>query len=1464
MPPKEDRNAKNSIQGYVNACRRKISKADEFMKEFEDGDVMSNDEDGEANGMIKSLKEQFERLELDWQNNLQNTCEVTDFVSLQEFVGRTEEEINKCIKDIRAFVRKHKANTANAVSAATTPTNNSTPRFDTSLKPNQNLLASCNLEEFNMWVDQFTAYFNFNEKVFRTQGPEVRRQFLNNCIDVKLQNALRTDDTITQATAVLGEDGFLAKLKDIFLKDFPIFVRRYQFNQCKQGSRQPFTEWWVLKKSKASECDLDKITKDEVMMLELISGVNDPKLREEFLKTKDPTLEKLVGIAEQWQTASNVGKNFSSTSNCYKTSDYKANKNNQWQKDRGNSQARSNNSHDHQSRSKCRKCGFSKCKGGNECYAKNQTCFNCDRQGHLQSMCNKERNGNRQRSQTPGPNHGKGETKTHFVRIYHTKPNDDCEPTPLAWVNIVTKSGKTFKCGIIPDSGSFQSIISKNLVNKYGMSIDKGRKKKILAADGQFMDCGGSVDFEIEYEGERTEVQSLVSSDLKDDILVGWRTLQRLGILHENFPHVIKSTQCNFAQCSCIKCHATKCEQNPKLRIEEVINEYSEVFEVDGPLKTMKGGQMEIHLKDDVPIKPTHIYNARKCPYAFENQAKEELDKNEMLGIIEKVEDVSDWCSPMQFVRKPNGGCRSVVDLTGLNQYVKRPTHPFPVAKDIVSTIPSDVACFAVFDCKHGYWQLELDDKSKPLTTFLTEFGRYRYKRAPMGLSASGDEFCLRTDKALVGIPGVKKLVDDVLIYGKDDDELIERVRQVFEKCKEWSITLSKTKYQFGSTVKFAGFILGKDGVKPDPEKIAAIKDFPPPKDITNLRSWIGLVNQFSSYAPDLKHAMLPLQGLSSTKNAFHWTIEHDNSMEQIKKILTDENGPVLKHFDPKLPVALLTDASRKGLGYILIQRDDCDHPRLITCGSRFLSLAEKNYAVVELECLAIQWAITKCRLYLAGIEFIVRTDHKPLLGILNGKNLDAVNNTRIQRMMSKLLGYSFRVEWVAGKKHEIADALSRAPVFSPEEQDNFDVLVQFLKIEDMDPALKDLLNQAENDQDYQSIVQALNDGKNVNNLPMDHPALFFKNQWSAMSFETDHGLLLYHGRIIPPKTSRKKILEALHIQHTGITKTLRNAKQLYFWPFLKNDVVQMVNSCEKCMSLLPSHAKEPLIQTVAKRPFEALSVDLGYQAGKNYLICADRYSGWPMIKPLTKLDTSTVIGILEDYFVDVGKPLRIRSDDGPQFRSEFTNWCESRNIIHEKSSAYHPESNGHAEVTVREMKHLLAKTENWRKFRSALLEWRNTPRYDGLSPAQWVFGRRQRSENVALPSAYDRIPNEVMSGHEARRGRMMEEIKKYFDTGKRTMFPLADGAHVVVQDPKSKRWTRHGIVLERRNNGRSYFIEMNGKRFLRNRRFLRPCLNQRDSEETDVSPSETFDFKPILRRSERLNTKGKKVNFKL
>ena len=194
----------------------------------------------------------------------------------------------------------------------------------------------------------------------------------------------------------------------------------------------------------------------------------------------------------------------------------------------------------------------------------------------------------------------------------------------------------------------------------------------------------------------------------------------------------------------------------------------------------------------------------------------------------------------MSFVPKPKGGVRSVVDLVQLNKFVNRPTHPFPASKDIVSRIPTGSKCFAVFDCTHGYWQIPLEEESRSYTCFMTEWGRYRYKHAPMGLVSSGDEFCARTDRALAGITGVYKLVDDILIYGESHEELLYRIKLVFQRCSEWGITLSKKKYQYGSVVQFAGYIVSEEGTKQNPELVVAIAKFPSPKDVTNLRSLMG------------------------------------------------------------------------------------------------------------------------------------------------------------------------------------------------------------------------------------------------------------------------------------------------------------------------------------------------------------------------------------------------------------------------------------------------------------------------------------------------------------------------------------------------------------------------------------------------------------------------------------------------
>ena len=1454
-------NPKQVYGGLKGNVRKKLNDATEYVGLSTE---YSGQEDEEIEEMISGIKDSMKQWETKFFNELTDVLGQADVQTYTADIETHGKDAKKAIKDLRNHLKGLKE--GNMVQVVQNPPQDvrTAPvqdKISETLRPGK-LLRSCNLEEFYDWKEKFEAWFKDNEKTLERKGLKFSRQLLHTVLDSRLVDDLRTDEGVKDDTIITGQGGCLEKIKDIFLKENPLHIRRYNFLKCTQDQGQPFDDWWVVKKKMAKNCELDKVNFEDMMLLGIMTGICDPKLKEAFLRVENPTYQALAKIAENWQSAEKQMKSLSSPDvEINKLSNYRSGRERSWSRDREESKDRgwSPTDRDRSRRSGHRACGDSyKCRGprSNTCPAKDHTCKICNKIGHLEAVCYQKR------SQTPRRGGGgqPGKSRTNKVQVYKMQSSsknviDDNEPvpltrmafTPLKWKDGKTekgKDGKKFNIWVFPDQGSSQSIISFDIARRYNFRIDYGKKKVIEDAQRNRMDCTGSTIFLAEYEGNSTEVMALVSKSITNECLLGWRALQRLKILPENFPHaIVKAVKAD--QTSKIV-ETVKADENrkmePNMDVKKMVDEeYSDVFDTSEGLKPMKGGPMKIHLKEG-PIKPLHIFTPRKIAYAYQKDAKATLDEDVALGVIEKVEGPSEWCSPMTFTRKPNGKIRKLFDAVKLNEWVLRPTHPFPSPKDIVSTIPCNTKYFAVFDCMHGYWQLELDEESKPLTTFLTEFGRYRYCRAPMGLVSSGDEFCARTDKALADLPGVMKLVDDILIYGSNVKEILTRIRNVFERCREWGITLSKKKYQFGTKVKFAGYVLSEDGVAPDPDKIAAIQNFSTPENITDVRSWFGLTEPFTKFVPDLKTAMAPLKGLLSSKNAFVWTPEHQESMELTKKILTDPNGKVLRHFDPSLPVSLYTDASRTGIGFILTQRDKEGALRLITCSSRFVSEAEKNYSVHELECLAIVWAVTKCRLYLAGTEFTVFTDHKPLIGIMNGRSLDANKNVRIQRLLSKLLGYSYKVEWIAGKRQTIADALSRAPVFAPEEEEKIDVLVRSLSCQDEIPdlALTQLSEAASQDSLYQEVFKAVQDKKLLKNLPPDHPAWIYNNQWESLSVEEKYGLILYHDRIVVPKAARKKLLELLHIQHTGIFKTYENARQLYFWQGMKNEIKTLVSSCEECISLLPSQPLESRISTVAARPFETVSLDLGKQGGKWHLIQADRYSGWPNVEPLKKLDTEAVIRILEEWFVDNGKPERIRTDGGPQFREKFTRWCKEQNIIHELSSAYHHESNGHAEVTVRDMKRLLEKTHTEKEFRRALLEYRNTPRYDKLSPAQWILGRRQRTNIPALPQAYRRLSNEEIEKFETLR---REEVEARSKKDRRKLPPLQVGQLVIVQDPVSGRWDSRGTVKSVRRKRRSYLIDIDGQEYLRNRRFLRSCLIQELPHYTPKPPK----VKPIL-----------------
>ena len=382
------------------------------------------------------------------------------------------------------------------------------------------------------------------------------------------------------------------------------------------------------------------------------------------------------------------------------------------------------------------------------------------------------------------------------------------------------------------------------------------------------------------------------------------------------------------------------------------------------------------------------------------------------------------------------------------------------------------------------------------MTTFLLPQGKFRYLRAPMGLNASSDEWCCQSDVIIEGLDWARKIVDDTLIWAEDMEELMRRTRIVLERCRKVGITISKKKLELGNKIQFAGHIISDEGIQPDEEKYKAIKDFPRPKNLKDTRAFLGLANQLGAFIPDLAHMTSPLRPLIKKGNAWLWLEEHEKCFNKVKELLTSKT--LVQPFNEAAETFMLTDASRlNGLGFALMQRKDGEHT-LVQCGSCSLTPTQQRYATIELECLAIQWSIKKCEFYLKGLDrFEVLTDHRPLVGIFS-KQLNALENSRLMRMREKLTEYSFEVKWVEGKSHYIADALSRAPVFDPHEEElTVDCAINCLRVTDSKAI--SILDEIRGEE-YKQLINCIISDRELKDLPPDHPARKYKEMGKRIS----------------------------------------------------------------------------------------------------------------------------------------------------------------------------------------------------------------------------------------------------------------------------------------------------------------------------------------------------------------------------
>ena len=331
----------------------------------------------------------------------------------------------------------------------------------------------------------------------------------------------------------------------------------------------------------------------------------------------------------------------------------------------------------------------------------------------------------------------------------------------------------------------------------------------------------------------------------------------------------------------------------------------------------------------------------------------------------------------------------------------------------------SSLKYFTVKDGTCGFWHLPLDFRNSLLTMFNTLWGKYRWLRMLFGLKVSGDVFKERLDKVIRLVPGVLGITDDIVIHSATENTHDGTVLVLCKTARLNNLSLNSKRMQFKSTnCKFFGHRLTPDGIKVDPKKIEAIIQMDPPQNVANLQSLNGMVNYLKKFSPVLSELTEPLRRLCKSGVKWAWESEQQNAFEAIKQVIT--TLPVLTYFDKTKKHTIQCNASRKGLGAVLLQES-----KPVMYVSRALTETEQRYSNIERELLAIVFALERLNHYTFGRTITVQSDHQPLKSIWKKSIVSA--SPRLQRLLLlRLAHYDLNIEFLRGKENVIADALSR------------------------------------------------------------------------------------------------------------------------------------------------------------------------------------------------------------------------------------------------------------------------------------------------------------------------------------------------------------------------------------------------------------------------------------------------------
>ena len=1000
------------------------------------------------------------------------------------------------------------------------------------------------LQEFDPRVDNMSTYLEKLELYFDANAVEASRKVavLLTMIGAKAYDTLRS----LLALALPRDKSFselLATLKQHFDPKPLVIGERFHFYKRSQKPNETVAEYLADLRKLSIRCEFGTFL-DQALRDRFVCGVRNETMQKKLLTEDGLTVARALEIAQSIEAADKNSRELKGSDVTLQDS----------LKFAGASKLRP-----------CHRCG--RRHDAKTCKFRDAECHKCGKTGHIAPVCRSTPKKPNEVSSPPStcrpkgpPKHkgkgwksggarwlGTGVSQSESSDDLGTYTLTDATPQPPILIDMEI-SGKPVKFEL--DTGATVTVMAEDTFRSlFPQRRLKHTSLELKTYTGQPMDIVGETSVEVSYGYQQQQPQELSLVVVKGNgpTLLGRNWLKHFRLDWSSIKTVVS-------------------QQDNHLNV--LLEEYQDLFADE--LGTIKPFQARLAV--DTTAEPRY-HRPRSVPFAMRPAVEEELDRLERTGVVERVNH-SDWATPIVAVPKKDGRVRLCGDYkVSVNPVLSVDQYPLPRPSDLFATLAGG-KYFSTLDLSHAYNQIQLDDESKKYLTINTHRGLYRYTRLPFGVASAPALFQKFMDIILQGLDGVICYLDDIMVTGSSESEHLDNLKNVFHRLREHGVRVKRNKCTFmKDSVQYLGHRIDAQGLHATDDKIKAIAEAPIPKNVQELRSFLGLLNYYGRFIANLSSLIHPLNELLCRDTPWKWTKECSRAFKAAKTKIVDSN--VLVHYDPNLPIRLAGDASAYGIGAVIshVMTDGAEQP--IAFASHTLLPSERNYSQVEKEALSLVFGITKFHTYLYGRKFVLVTDHKPLTTILGEKKgIPPMAAARLQRWAIKLSAYTYEIEFRRTQEHSNADCLSRLPIncINAVGHTSEPALFNVRQIESLPVTATQLAQATRTDKTLSAVYECITKGWPSD---IDEGLSIFAAKKEELTVES--GCILWGLRVVIPEKLREKLLNELHHDHPGIVKMKGIARSYFWWPGLDRSVEKLAKSCLECQAVKNSPPSAPL-----------------------------------------------------------------------------------------------------------------------------------------------------------------------------------------------------------------------------------------------------------------------------------------------